>query len=319
MFESLFAEDIENMLTVMHNSGLVMKHLPYFLHDFDHFCTDKYPYDSILTFDIAEQWIHNTNSDSRRHMSNRAQTMKHLGRYQCSIGKQAYIPEYHISHSRSEEPHLFTEKQLVEFFEKVDTAISNTKKFPHNSSIYPVLFRMIYCCGLRSSEACKLRIDDIDLTNGIFNIYHSKGFKDRTVVMSDDLRELCVRFHKYYSVILPDRTYFFQPSHQVEHYESFHVTKVFDRILQKTSFSDTTEKKFTTHGLRHLFAVQNIRKCIENSEDFNNWSQYLCRYMGHKNISETMYYLHITSQLFPVYNPKLKELEKGIGVVYVEE
>lgn len=41
--------------------------------------------------------------------------------------------------------------------------------------------------------------------------------------------------------------------------------------------------------------------------------------MGHKHIRYTLYYLHIASQLFPVYREKLNALEKGIGVVYAEE
>lgn len=78
-------------------------------------------------------------------------------------------------------------------------------------------------------------------------------------------------------------------------------------------------KKFTPHGLRHLFAVQNIKKCVEAGEDFANWMEYLCQYMEHKHIRYTLYYLHITSQLFPVYQDKLRQLEEGIGVKYAEE
>ena len=78
-------------------------------------------------------------------------------------------------------------------------------------------------------------------------------------------------------------------------------------------------KSFTLHGLRHLFAVQNIRKCAEAGEDFNNWIHYLSRYMGHKRIQYTLYYLHLTSQLFPAYRDKLNRLMEGIGVVYAED
>ncbi len=46
--------------------------------------------------------------------------MKHLGKYQCSLGKLAYIPEYTINYEAVEEPHLFTDEQLVQFFAKVD-------------------------------------------------------------------------------------------------------------------------------------------------------------------------------------------------------
>ena len=118
---------------------------------------------------------------------------------------------------------------------------------------------------------------------------------------------------------LPERKYFFQPSKSRECYDRHIVSKVFNAVLKKTSFADAPRKKFTTHGLRHLFAVQNIRKCAESGEDFSNWIEYLCKYMGHKHIRYTMYYLHITSQLFPVYRDKLKLLGERIGVVYAEE
>ena len=97
------------------------------------------------------------------------------------------------------------------------------------------------------------------------------------------------------------------------------VTRVFDSILKKAGLLDVKGKKFTPHGLRHLFAVQNIKKCVEAGEDFANWMEYLCQYMGHKHIKYTLYYLHITSQLFPVYQDKLRQLEEGIGVKCAEE
>ncbi len=100
---------------------------------------------------------------------------------------------------------------------------------------------------------------------------------------------------------------------------SSNVNNIFHAILKKAGLLELPGKRFTTHGLRHLFAVQNIKKCAEAGEDFYNWIQYLSRYMGHKHIQFTLYYLHITSQLFPMYREKLNALEEGIGVVYAEE
>lgn len=319
MYHSKFAADIENMLVTLRNGGLRLMEMDYFLVDFDRFCTEKYPDVSTLTSEVAEKWIHNATTDSKAHMSRRVNAMKHLGRYQLSLGKAAYIPAYTIRRARAEEPRLFSDGQLSEFFERVDTHITTTPTYPYNDVIYPVMFRLIYCCGLRSSEACNLRVEDIDLAQGTLAIYRSKGFRDRLLHMSDDIWELCLRFHEYYSKIIPARTYFFQPSPVREHFVSYEVGKVFDSMLKKTTFSDAPGKKFTTHGLRHLFAVQNIKRCAELSEDFANWIQYLCKYMGHKNSQNTMYYLHITSQLFPVYSEKLRLLEEGVGVMYAED
>jgi integrase len=319
MYNSSFATDVENMLLTLRNGGLKLTGMDYFLADFDRFCLERYPDASTLTSEIAEKWIHNAVTDSKAHMCRRVNTMKHLGRYQLSLGKAAYIPDYSIHKGHAEEPRLFSDEQLAEFFEVVDTEIVPTKTFPHKDSVLPVLFRLIYCCGLRPSEACNLKVDDVDLALGTLAIYRSKGFKDRQLFMSDDVLDLCRRFHDYYSSVIPGRVYFFQPSPTRDYFTSGHIAKHFDVLLAKTSFGTSPGKKFTAHGLRHLFAVQNIKKCAEQGEDFANWIQYLSKYMGHKTIQFTMHYLHITSQLFPVYSEKLRLLEERIGVVYVEE
>ena len=53
----------------------------------------------------------------------------------------------------------------------------------------PVLFRTIYACGLRASEARLLRFGDVDVETGVLTIRDGKGGKDRQVPVSAPLRE----------------------------------------------------------------------------------------------------------------------------------
>lgn len=318
MGTSMFRETIDEMLVVKRNSGLQLKYIDYFLNDFDVFCASHYPKAEILTKAVAEEWIHASESTSHCHMARRVVTMKHLGEFQRSLGLNAYVPDYSIKVPKAEEPHLFTDEQLGVFFEAVDTRLEPTDNSPYRDVLYPVFFRLVYCCGLRCSEACNLRLEDVDLQEGSLSVYHSKGEKDRKLFMSDDMRELCISFDRYYQNVIPKRTYFFQPDTDRERIMGYEAGKVFNVILKKSGLNKIPGKKFTLHGLRHLFAVQNIRKCAKEGEDFYNWMEYLSRYMGHKNIRDTLYYLHITSQLFPVYKDKLDALEKGIGIAYAE-
>lgn len=319
MYKSGFSIDIENMVAQLRSSGLKVVYIDYFLHDFDGYCFDRYPDASLLSKEISESWIHDMKSESRCHYARRVRTMKHLGEYQQSIGKNAYVPNYSVWYKTKDEPRLFSDEQLQQFFASVDSGVKTTNIFPHNDLIFPCFFRMQYCCGMRSSEVCNLTVDDVDLSGGTVSIYRSKGFMDRRIYMSDDLLSLCQDFDRYYSSVLPGRQYFFQPSNQKLCYNSGNIVRVFDSVLKKAGLLDVKGKKFTPHGLRHLFAVQNIKKCVEAGEDFANWIEYLCQYMGHKHIKYTLYYLHITSQLFPVYQDKLRQLEEGIGVKYAEE
>lgn len=319
MYASKFGPIIDDMLNIRHRSGLQLQFIGFFLDDFDAFCLREYPDANLLTKEIAETWIHISNSPSLHHMARRVLTMKHLGEYQQSLGLKAYVPNYRIKRPKAEEPHLFSDEQLERFFETVDTQLVPTETYPYKDTMFPVLFRLIYCCGLRCSEACKLKVKDVDFQKGTISIYQAKGMKDRELPISDDLLDLLFRFDRYYQKKFSDRIYFFQPSPAREHMTSGDVSKVFVALLKKAHLYDVPGKRFTVHGLRHLFAVQNIKKCSDAGEDFYNWIQYLCRYMGHKHIRYTLYYLHITSQLFPVYSEKLNTLEKGIGVVYAED
>lgn len=318
-YKSSFGPCIEEMLLVRHRSGYQLKFMGFFLHDFDEFCAYRFPDAELLTREIGEQWIHSSDSTSHAHMARRVQTIRHIGTYQQSLGMNAYVPDYSIRIPKAEEPHLFTDEQLALFFQTLDNELQPTEVFPYKDIIYPVFFRLVYTCGLRSCEACNLRVDDVDLEKGSIAIYQSKGYKDRELMLSDDIKELCRKFDSYYRTVLPDRKYFFQPSADRERLTSDATSKVFDAVLKKAKLDRVPGKKFTQHGLRHLFAVQNIRKCAELGEDFYNWIQYLCRYMGHKHIRYTLYYLHITSQLFPIYEEKLCELTEGIGVIYAED
>ena len=319
MYNSAFSSDIKNMLEQLHTSGLQVKYIDYFLHDFDDYCAERYPEADTLTMELSEAWIHSMDSDSQCHYSRRVTTMKHLGQYQQSIGKKAYVPNYSIWYKTKDEPHLFTDEQLQYFFRSLDSEVKTTKVFPYNDLILPCFFRLQYCCGMRSSEVCNLMVDDVDLIEGSVCIYRSKGYLDRKIYMSDDIRDLCRTFDNHYSKVLPGRKYFFQPSERKYYFNSGNIVRFFDAVLKNAGLYNINGKKFTPHGLRHLFAVQNIKKCAESGDDFSNWIEYLCRYMGHKHIKYTLYYLHMTSQLFPIYQDKLYKLEKGIGVKYVEE
>ncbi len=308
----------DDMTQMYHTIGLKLGYLEKFRDEFETYKQQYFPQDTVLTYDLAEGWIHNTRTQSKVTLGKRVQAMKRLGIYQRSLGKDAYIPDYSIRQDPSPEPYLFNDGQLFEFFVLADS-IPCDYRSPNREILFPVIFRLMYCCGLRSSEACCLSVDDVDFSSGILSIYHSKGNRDRIVYMDDEVTELCLNFHRYYSGIMPDREYFFQPSWEKKHYTALDVGNTFRGILHRTSFFTELGKMPTPHGLRHLFAVKNLQACLEQNKDFNNWIQYLGQYMGHSRLRDTLYYVHMVSQLFPVYQDKLAKLTEGIGVVYVEE
>jgi len=118
--------------------------------------------------------------------------------------------------------------------------------------------------------------------------------------------------------MLPEREYFFQISENQLHPTKYNVDDWFDLILKKTGLDKEFSTKPTVHGMRHLFAVKSMKKCLEQGENFGNWIKYLSKYMGHESTEETMHYLHMVEALIPEYQEKISSITEGIEVAYEE-
>ena len=75
-------------------------------------------------------------------------------------------------------PHIYTDQELAALFAHTDRC-HYCSQVPLRHLVMPVLFRTIYACGLRASEARLLRVDDVDLDAGVLQIRDAKGGKDR--------------------------------------------------------------------------------------------------------------------------------------------
>lgn len=306
-----------NMMQTLHNLGYSLSYLEPNLEELDAFYDKSYPDQTAVTFESATDWIYSKKAGSKKQLRERILTVKYLSRYLISVGIDAYVPDVKVREDFHRHPQLLNDLQLCQFFAGAD-ALNACKRSPNREYIAPVLFRMIYACGLRNSEACAIRKEDIDLQQGIIRVIHSKGDKDRSVFMNEMLTELCRRFDTIYSSVMPEREYFFQISENRIHPTKYNVDDWFDLILKKTGLDKEFPTKPTVHGMRHLFAVKSMKKCLEQGEDFGNWIKYLSKYMGHESTEETMYYLHMVEALVPEYQEKISRITEGIEVAYEE-
>ena len=171
--------------------------------------------------------------------------------------------------------------------------------------VLPVIFRVIYCCGLRSCEARLLRVEDVNLGAGKLTIRASKGPKDRIVMLADDVLQLCRTYHERVSCILPDRIYFF-PIDVAGCYKSTSLMIAFTKIWKQAGLDTYSGSKPHVQDLRHNFALTNLNNWVKAGENFNSKLPYLSRFMGHANLKSTDYYLHFVPEFFPVFKEKTR-------------
>lgn len=83
------------------------------------------------------------------------------------MGIESYIP---VTLPKPEKvvPYLMSDDDIYKFFKQVDQykTASPREAFHRISMEYKVLFRLIYCCGLRNNETYTLKTENVDLENG---------------------------------------------------------------------------------------------------------------------------------------------------------
>ena len=143
---------------------------------------------------------------------------------------------------------------------------------------YRALFTTMYAGGLRISEACRLRPENIDSKRMIIQVI-GKGNQERLTVLSprllNDLR--C-----YWKEVRPEGGWLFPNEKKNRFISAESVRRAFHKAIAAAGI----EKKVTPHALRHSFATH----LIDTGTDVTTVQALL----GHQNLRTTSLYTHAT-------------------------
>jgi integrase len=202
------------------------------------------------------------------------------------LGREAFVPDEDYTLKREKYiPYKFTGDELITLFDTFDTVIPRVKRDRHNL-VLPVLFRMMYCCGMRPSEPLKLRTEDVNLDTGDIFIRKTKYHKDRHIIMSEDMRQLCI----HYDALSGSREWFYQRWDGTPYRRSW-MTSQFHQYWKKSGLIKRGNPR--PFDLRHAFASRNIIRWIDEGKDVMSLMPYLSVYMGHSELCSTFYYIHL--------------------------
>lgn len=154
------------------------------------------------------------------------------------------------------------------------------------------IFELLYSSGLRISEACNLRIGDIDMDNMAITV-EGKGGRQRLVPFGEKSLEILKKYLvESRPEILKKRVCeFVFVSKKGSYINRKSVWRLLNHYIKRTKI----KKKVTPHTLRHSFATH----LLENHADLKSVQELL----GHIDISTTQIYTHMA-------NKTLKEVHK---------
>jgi len=300
---SIIAPYINDFIAEKRSLGYIYDSEAYILKHFDNYCIDNRLNDIIITKQFLTLWMTRRSSENASYQTKRISIVRGLLLFMNVSGVSTYIP-HHFSKIDHHVPHILCENEVIAFFHSVDTYLPQ-KRYIRLANEYKILFRMIYCCGLRNSEACNLTMSNVDLVNGLVTILQSKGCKDRIVYLSDDLVDLCRQYKDYIKNTLGFEPYWYFPSSDVNRpFRNSTIDRKLNEIWNRTAYAGSCDHKPTVHGLRHSFVVRRMNLWMEQGIDFNVMMPYLSKYLGHKSVNETFYYYHQVEEAFRVIRLK---------------
>ena len=309
-----FTSYIEGLIEQKRSLGYPYQRAAQILKTFAAFCRAHYPDETRLTQKLVMHWAEKRDSEQVTGLACRLSPVRELAKYLNRLGLEAYvIPPGLPGKLPRYAPHIFTDQELRAFFAEIDRCPVRTR-YPARHLIIPVFFRVLYGCGLRLSEAKRLKVDDIDLATGKLVIRQSKGYKDRTVMMSEDVLKLCQVYQAKVSGLFPQRLSFFPNANDQLHYTRI-VEQWFHLFWDQTGLAHGSGNPPRVYDFRHTFAVKRLNLWVQEGRDLQACLPYLSLYMGHAQLTETDYYLHLVPEFFPV----VKERSRTHGASLIPE
>lgn len=302
-YESVFSPYIEGLILEKKSCGFIYDYESYVLKKFDELCVANGYTEALITREIAMEWALQRETEGVNYRNQRVSFLRQLSLYMISVGVNSYIPRQYQSSAVSI-PHIPDADELRELFSVIDGYLPKLKYSHIFSMEYQVLFRLYYCCGLRLSEGCNLKKENVDLGRGILTIIESKGKKDRMVYLADDLLSLCIMYDKRISKHYPDRLWFFPGRKDGKPFSRTGIDKKFKQFWEMTAYSKTSEKPPTVHALRHAFVIDRMNQWMLDGISLEAMMPYLSRYLGHSGIEDTMYYYHQVQSAFQIVRQK---------------
>lgn len=145
------------------------------------------------------------------------------------------------------------------------------------------VLEILFSTGIRVSELCNLKIEDINLTEGILLIY-GKGSRERVVQISNqDILNIVQKYIAAFESQIRKTGYLFI-NRLGNRLSEQSVRAIICKCVQEAKL----DEHITPHMFRHSFATLLLEEDVD--------IRYIQHLLGHSSIATTQIYTHVTSK-----------------------
>ena len=160
---------------------------------------------------------------------------------------------------------------------------------------FRALFSLMYHCGLRLGEACRLEVSHLDRKRGVLRVINGKGGKNREIPVAPEMFERLGRWwlhHRNPRFLFPGVGRAWKEKYGCNltamrlAQQPMSEASVQQAIKAAILTSRLTKTGISCHALRHSYATHMLEEGVSLRQ--------LQSYLGHNDIKTTLVYLHLT-------------------------
>ena len=184
-------------------------------------------------------------------------------------------------------PKTIDKKDLQRFFKFMyayKEKIENKNSYTYYAIIRDIaVIELLFATGMRVSELCHLKPDDINIQRGIVTIF-GKGAKERAIQICDsEVKQSLIEYYKLFNQKIHEKNFFF-----INRFNNMFSEDSVRHMIKKYQLLSGIRKHVTPHQFRHTLATG----LLEENVDI----RYIQTILGHSSILTTQIYTTVNSK-----------------------
>ena len=315
-FNSVFAKEMQNHLLLLDEAGWYVKKAKCYLRSLDRFMAENKMTDKVLEEQLVSRWLSSkpVKDETKRNMYSE---INRFAKYLSSLGFTAVMPEA-PRQGKDYVPYFFSEDELRRIIHAADNFLGSVR-ITKATYFFPIVLRLLYCCGLRLGEALSLAWRDVDFMSGVITIRAAKNMKQRFVPLSDSMGGLLAEYRKMVQHMGMCREYLFETDMRYgadKPMRNLTFESWFGRVLRAVGIEcikdNPNDRGPCPHCLRHLFVYDSFLKSESEGRCFEETVPYLSAFLGHESLSALEKYLSKDYTLYRISHRRVSDYVKDV-------
>jgi len=254
-----------------------------------------------ITIKLALEWVQQAKTVQPAERARRLCFIRGFARHRSATDLLTEVPPWQLCPYRSSRarPYLYSEQEVKDLLAaalRLPTAWPST---PLRPRVFHCLLGLLSVTGLRISEALDLKLEDVDLDQGVLTIRSAKFGRSRLVPVHPTTRTVLTEYLRRRRHFLgPRRSDFVFVSNRGTRLDGGRVHRAFYTLSRQTGLrAPGSHKGPRLHDFRHRFAVQVLTRWYESGQDPARRLPELSTYLGHVYVAGTYWYLSNSPEL----------------------